>query len=73
MRKTVLLVPAVILLAGAAWAAASQGAPKPDGASLVNQDARLSKGPEGFYSRSCGYCHGANVGPVILACNCPLG
>ena len=73
MRKTVLLVPAVRLVAGAAWAAASQGAPKPDGASLVNQDARLSKRPEGMYSRSCDYCRGANVGPVILGLQLPPG
>jgi mono/diheme cytochrome c family protein len=74
MRKIMLLVPAVILVAGAAWAASSQDAPKPDGAStvaLVNQDARLGNGPEGIYSRTCGYCHGANVGPIILGLKLP--
>ena len=74
LRKIGFLVPTVILVAGAAGAAASQGAPKPDGAStvaLVNQDARPGNGPEGTYSRTCGYCHGANVGPAILGLHLP--
>jgi cytochrome c553 len=36
-----------------------------------NGDAKLATGPEGTYSRTCGYCHGANVGPVILGLNIP--
>jgi cytochrome c5 len=32
-------------------------------------DAKLATGPEGTYSRTCGDCHGANVGPVILGLN----
>lgn len=29
-------------------------------------DAKLGSGPEGTYSRTCGYCHGTNVGPILL-------
>jgi mono/diheme cytochrome c family protein len=68
------LVPAISLLAGAAWAASSQDTPKPHGASTVariNQDARPGNGPEGIYSRTCGYCHGANVAPAILGLQLP--
>ena len=72
MRKIVLLVPAVMLMTGAAWADSSQGAPK-QGASTVSldQDARPGNGPKGIYSRTCGYCHGKNVGPVILGLHLP--
>ena len=65
-RKIGFLVPTVILVAGAAGAAASQGT-----VALVNQDARPGNGPEGTYSRTCGYCHGANVGPAILGLHLP--
>jgi len=37
----------------------------------ANFDAKLAPGPEGTYARTCGYCHGANVGPVILGRNLP--
>ncbi|THF60357.1 c-type cytochrome [Pseudothauera rhizosphaerae] len=29
-------------------------------------DAKVGAGAEGIYARVCGYCHGANVGPLIL-------
>ena len=34
-------------------------------------DAELATGPEGTYSRTCGYYHGSSVGPVILGRNIP--
>ncbi|WP_328805046.1 c-type cytochrome [Parasphingopyxis marina] len=34
-------------------------------------DAVASQGPEGIYARVCGYCHGANVGPVLLGRGLP--
>jgi cytochrome c5 len=46
-------------------------APGPALTSLENHDAKLAQGPEGAYDRTCGYCHGANVGPIILGQNLP--
>ena len=36
-----------------------------------NQHARIGTGPEGIYSRTCGYCHGKDVGAVILGLHLP--
>lgn len=37
----------------------------------ASSDAKLMKGPEGTYARTCGYCHGSNVGPPILGRGVP--
>jgi mono/diheme cytochrome c family protein len=29
-------------------------------------DAKEETGPAGTYARTCGYCHGTNVGPILL-------
>jgi len=39
--------------------------------SAVEIDAKLAEGPEGIYSRTCGYCHGTNVGPILLGKDYP--
>ncbi len=57
----------MILLADLAWASIVW-------ASIVwatpvlagGPDAKLATGPAGTYARTCGYCHGVNIGPVLL-------
>jgi len=34
-------------------------------------DAKPSVGPEGTYGETCAYCHGSNVGPIILGRHLP--
>ena len=34
-------------------------------------DAKLATGAEGTYSETCAYCHGSNVGPIILGRHLP--
>jgi mono/diheme cytochrome c family protein len=45
---------AVMIMAGSAFAAQKLGQPLGD------------RAPEVTYAKTCGYCHGRNVGPVIL-------
>ena len=60
---------AVLLIACAAgYAVPTWAQPQPITTSSSG-DAKLATGPEGTYSRTCGYCHGSNVGPVILGLN----
>jgi mono/diheme cytochrome c family protein len=62
---------AVLLMACAAGYEVPSWAQSQPIASSSGGDAKLATGPEGTYSRTCGYCHGANVGPVILGLNIP--
>lgn len=36
-----------------------------------SQDTRFTADPKGIYDRTCGYCHGHNVGPVLLGRGLP--
>ena len=63
---------AVLLTACAAGYEVPSWAQSQPIASSSGGDAKLATGPEGTYSRTCGYCHGSNVGPVILGHNIPL-
>jgi mono/diheme cytochrome c family protein len=62
---------AVLLMACAAGYEVPSWAQSQPIATSSGGDAKLATGPEGTYSRTCGYCHGANVGPVILGLNIP--
>ena len=55
MKQTVgFAIVAAALVAGSALAAQKLGQPLGD------------RAPEAVYAKTCGYCHGRNVGPVIL-------
>lgn len=60
---TIAIVLTGLLTAGALQ---SSGQAAPSGTATRYPDARLAAGGEGTYSRTCAYCHGANVGPVLL-------
>lgn len=67
MSRPLILAPFVLLL-GCSNVMSSDGepagaAPRPIPMAV---DAKLAQGPEGTYSRTCGYCHGTNVGPILL-------
>ena len=57
-----------ILIVAGLLAVASATAAAPVGPAL---DAKLSTGAEGTYSETCAYCHGSNVGPIILGRHLP--
>ncbi|WP_068076299.1 c-type cytochrome [Novosphingobium lentum] len=61
MRRTVLIAAALVMAgAGTAWAAGQQlGQPL------------APRSPEKVYASTCGYCHGTNVGPIILGRHLP--
>ncbi len=40
-------------------------------AAADSRDAGSTSGPEHIYERSCGYCHGHNVGPILLGRDLP--
>lgn len=48
----------------AACAALAAGAPA--GARAQGDASAAPRAPAAVYAQTCGYCHGANVGPVIL-------
>lgn len=73
-----LCVAAAIGLAGAGLAAASGGlaraATPQEGQGTTAQGVpgvAPPRGPQFIYDRTCGYCHGHNVGPIILGRNLP--
>lgn len=58
-----------ILIASAAVALAAMGS-----AALAGQklgQLQPQRAPEYLYARTCGYCHGRNVGPIILGRQLP--
>lgn len=60
-KTTVLAIAGVTLLALAAPAIAGQKLGEPLGI----------RAPETIYAKTCGYCHGRNVGPIILGRGLP--
>jgi mono/diheme cytochrome c family protein len=67
-----LALTAALLLAGCSKAPPPSAPKVTDGKAIPNEpDAKLASGPEGTYTRTCGYCHGKNVGPVILGRGLP--
>lgn len=60
IAMALMLVCGVAGSAGAALAAAKASAPAPSG-----------RPPERVYAVTCGYCHGHNVGPIILGRGIP--
>jgi mono/diheme cytochrome c family protein len=52
--RLVIAICAGLMASGVAFAAQKLGAPLGD------------RPPEAVYAKTCGYCHGRNVGPVIL-------
>jgi mono/diheme cytochrome c family protein len=70
MRDLALI--AALLLAGCSNAPAPPAPKVAEGKAIPSEpDAKLAGGPEGTYARTCGYCHGKNVGPVILGRGLP--
>jgi mono/diheme cytochrome c family protein len=70
LRKIAFLVSSA-LLAAASWAQSGSRAAEPmarSGAQMKGGES-FSQGSAGTYGRTCGYCHGQNVGPVILGRN----
>ena len=65
-----------LLLVATGWENQSLANSKPGPSGLQlgatpKMDARPLDGPAGTYGRTCGYCHGANVGPVLLGRGLP--
>jgi mono/diheme cytochrome c family protein len=70
MRHLALI--AALILGGCSKEAAPPAPKIADGKAIPSEpDAKLASGPEGTYARTCGYCHGKNVGPVILGRGLP--
>lgn len=57
-RGVALLVPGLLALAGLAGGGAGL-------ASAQSSNQMAPRVPEYLYARTCGYCHGHNVGPLI--------
>jgi mono/diheme cytochrome c family protein len=70
MRHLALMV--ALVLGGCSKAPTPPAPMVADGKAIpIEPDAKLAGGPEGIYARTCGYCHGKNVGPVILGRGLP--
>lgn len=70
LDRRVLIAAAALGICGAILpiTGSSHAATPPQSASTLSPEPRA---PEAIYARTCGYCHGHNVGPVIRDRNLP--
>jgi mono/diheme cytochrome c family protein len=68
----------VLVVAALGVAASGCSKKNADHASTLNDvvlhktaDMRLGEGPDALYARTCGYCHGHNLAPILLGRQLP--